>query len=721
VPVKAESGEIVEWIGTTNDVEDRFQVAALELLRASDERRRLAESAARLAMWEWDLGDQFVWSAGLESLFGFKPEEARRADSLAALVDPRDRQRLMEALRAAADNRQGLSTEFRRIEPDGGPERWLHLRGSFLPPERSQPARVVGITMDITEIIETKEALAAALEESSEARALVDAVLDTTPTAVAIFDREMRFIRINNAGAAINGLPVEAHLGRRLVEVLPRVGPAAATRYREVWDSGEPMPTEEISGETPAQPGVSRWWDHSAAPVKNSAGEIVAVAVVFNEITTRKLAEQSLLESEQHMRFLSDVTKELIHFEDQEFLPLASQLAVPKLGDVCVISLDGQGFLPSTATAGVTGQIRKLIEGLDIETWQLRPDSGETISEVLERGEPAVNVQTTERWTKECAPSQEQRDLAKRIGLRSLICLPLLAQGQVTGRAIFAMTHSGRLHLAADIALAAEFTARVSLAVDNRRLLNELRVTAADLRRANAAKDDFLGMVSHELRTPLTVIKGNADVLQRLSDQLEAGARSKALADVSVEAARLQWLIENMLILARLDHGQTFELEPVLLPRIVQKVVKRRRKQQPERVIRVRSHAAAWPILAFGDYIEQVVNNMVSNADKYSPRDTPIEIVVKGAEDEVSVHVLDRGVGIAPTEEQQIFEPFYRSERTAARTGGMGLGLAVCKRVIEAQNGRLWARRRRGGGSDFGFALPARQVPSSGPAEDELE
>ncbi len=707
IPLKSESGEVLEWIGTTTDVEDAYQVAGLEDLRASDERTRLAESAARLGMWEWDLSTRVIRSEGTEGLFGLESGDAATPETFVDRVHPEDRERLIQIFRAAAREKRDIDAEFRIVLAEGA-VRWLYGRGRLLPETGSQPTRMVGILMDITERVETREALARALTESSDARALVDAVLDTAPTAVALFDREMRYIRINGAAAEINGLPVAAHLGRRLEDVLPAVGPAAAARYRQVWATGRPMPVEEISGETPAEPGVLRWWDHSAAPVRDSSAEIVAVAVLFNETTSRKRAEQALQDKEQRERFLSEVSKELISFRGREVLSEVARLAVPQLGDICVVTwLDSTSSQLKVEPAGADDEEWESIGRIRLLNWQAHPGSKETVWDLLMRGKHVFIPEITPELARACAPAEEQAQAALTIGVCSAICLPLVARGATIGLAAFATTRSGRKYTRADADLAAEFAARAGIIADNARLLSELLETTEDLRHANAAKDDFLGLVSHELKTPITTIVGNSAILRRIFDKIDPETRNQALDDIYNDAGRLERLIDNMLILARLERGHEMELEPLILPRIVQRVVDDYRRKQPGRAIEVRSKDGDVPVLASPDYVEQVVNNLLSNADKYSPESAPIDIRITSKGDEVRVDIMDRGVGIAPEESNLIFEPFFRSPRTAGEAAGIGVGLAVCKRVIEAQRGRLWARPRPGGGSDFGFALPA--------------
>lgn len=241
------------------------------------------------------------------------------------------------------------------------------------------------------------------------------------------------------------------------------------------------------------------------------------------------------------------------------------------------------------------------------------------------------------------------------------------------------------------------------------RKLAELRLqeTMEELRRASDAKDEFLGLVSHELKTPITTILGNAEVLQRRADELDDESRTGAYADIHDEADRLHRIIDNLLVLARLEQGGQLEREPLLVRRLVERIVHEHQRRHPYRPINVRAEVGPTPIVAEPSYIEQVLRNLLSNAEKYSAPTMAIDVVIARTGDELELAVLDRGSGFPEDEADRLFTPFYRSPTAAMRADGVGIGLAVCKRLIEALGGRVWARRRDGGGADIGFALPA--------------
>lgn len=237
------------------------------------------------------------------------------------------------------------------------------------------------------------------------------------------------------------------------------------------------------------------------------------------------------------------------------------------------------------------------------------------------------------------------------------------------------------------------------IAAERERLLAELRL-------ANDAKDEFLGLVSHELKTPITTILGNAQVLNRQYDAIDDESRHIALTDIHQNAERLHRIIDDLLVLARLEAGRSIEREPVLLDRIARRVAAEHARRHPGRDMRVEIDDAAVCVLGEEMYIEQVLRNLISNAEKYSPPDSVIELDVIVQEGQAAVRVRDRGAGFPPEDSERIFTAFYRSPVTAASAGGVGIGLAVCRRLIDAQGGRIWAAAREGGGSEFGFTLP---------------
>jgi two-component system sensor histidine kinase KdpD len=238
-------------------------------------------------------------------------------------------------------------------------------------------------------------------------------------------------------------------------------------------------------------------------------------------------------------------------------------------------------------------------------------------------------------------------------------------------------------------------------------------VTAS--RRRELLREAFLSLLSHELRTPITAIYGGASVLGRSDANLDPGTRSEILKDVVEEANRLERLVEDLLVLARLDEGVEVGEEPALLQHLVPAVIDRDWPDGSGPPIRVDADAGLPPVIGDDTSIQQVVHNLVSNAAKYSPAGSAVEVRVEGGDGEVLVRVLDRGRGLSAAEASHVFEPFYRSEAAKRMAAGAGIGLFVCRRLVEAMGGRIWAEPREGGGSVFAFALANWPVDSEEP------
>lgn len=224
-------------------------------------------------------------------------------------------------------------------------------------------------------------------------------------------------------------------------------------------------------------------------------------------------------------------------------------------------------------------------------------------------------------------------------------------------------------------------------------------------RNERAQREAFLGILSHELRTPITTVYAGSKVLARDVDL--SPERQELAADVAAEAERLFRLVEDLLVMTRFERG-ALELarEPVLLQRVVPAAIRLEQVHWPAARIS-RSGPVDLPAVT-GDalYVGQVVRNLLSNAAKYSPPNSVVEVDLAEEDDGVAVRVLDRGGGFSSGEAEDLFELFYRSPSTAAQASGAGIGLFVCRRLILAMGGRIWARPRNGGGAEFGFWLP---------------
>ncbi|MDQ3937139.1 MAG: ATP-binding protein, partial [Chloroflexota bacterium] len=226
-----------------------------------------------------------------------------------------------------------------------------------------------------------------------------------------------------------------------------------------------------------------------------------------------------------------------------------------------------------------------------------------------------------------------------------------------------------------------------------------------DERAARAAREAFLGVLSHELRTPITMIYGGSELLERTTDE---AAREEVLRDIRVDSERLARLVEDLLVMTRVERGGV-EIgdEPVLMQRLIPKVARSMETRLPGLAIETDVGENLPAVRGDATYLEQVLRNLLTNGVRYgSGLERGLRVIADERDDTIQVRVLDRGAGLTDQDPERLFELFYRSPAAHAVPGGAGIGLFVCRRLVEAMGGRIWARSRSDGGAEFVFAVP---------------
>jgi PAS domain S-box-containing protein len=250
---------------------------------------------------------------------------------------------------------------------------------------------------------------------------------------------------------------------------------------------------------------------------------------------------------------------------------------------------------------------------------------------------------------------------------------------------------------------------------ERRRLEDERGRLLDEERRARQFREAFVDVISHELRTPITTILGLTQILTKPGRNDEPETRGALLSDVRAEAERLHRLIEDLLVLSRVEHGRlVVETEPIEPRRLIERVVTWETAEHPSIAISLEVQPQLPIVAGEATYVEQVVRNLLDNAAKYSPPGTPVLVRADADPDGVAIRVIDDGPGISEASASRLFELFYRDPERARTVAGSGIGLFVCASLVQAMGGRIWARRRPEGGSEFGFTLGAIE------ADDDL-
>jgi PAS domain S-box-containing protein len=229
------------------------------------------------------------------------------------------------------------------------------------------------------------------------------------------------------------------------------------------------------------------------------------------------------------------------------------------------------------------------------------------------------------------------------------------------------------------------------------------------IRAAEQAKQDFVATVSHELRTPLTPLKGFLLTLMRPEFDPTPEDRSLFYGRMLDQAHRLERLIEDLLSIAQLERGSfTIKSGPFIVDELVERVV-----QTASRPVELMPAGPTAIAIGDGGRVEQVLHNLIRNAEKYSPLEARISVAAIRTGDTIVFTVADEGPGIAKEDQEVIFERFQRlGEQLTRSSGGTGLGLYIARRLVEAMGGRIWVESDVGQGCRFRFTLPAATAPA---------
>lgn len=229
-----------------------------------------------------------------------------------------------------------------------------------------------------------------------------------------------------------------------------------------------------------------------------------------------------------------------------------------------------------------------------------------------------------------------------------------------------------------------------------------------DRRAVDTRKDDFLSIASHELKTPLTTIKGYLQVARTLMPAEGHQRLGEVLAKTEKSVERLNGLIAELLDVSRIQSGRVqLQLEPCDFDDLVEETVTEVRETLPGRTILLSGKTGAMPLVD-ESHLVQVITNLLSNAAKYSPEGTPIQVHIGKVGEYVKFAVTDKGLGIKPEEQKYIFERFFRAQSIQTKYPGMGIGLYICDQIIKNHEGTLWVESTHGEGSTFNFTVPIK-------------
>jgi signal transduction histidine kinase len=302
------------------------------------------------------------------------------------------------------------------------------------------------------------------------------------------------------------------------------------------------------------------------------------------------------------------------------------------------------------------------------------------------------------------------QDVAGSTGWRSFLSVPMLRKGQAIGAVTVVRTEPGPFS-DRQIELLKTFADQAVIAIENVRLFKELEAANRELSAANQHKSEFLANMSHELRTPLNAIIGFSEVLsERMFGDLNE-KQDEYLKDIHASGQHLLSLINDILDLSKIEAGRMeLELSDFHLPTALDSALTLVRERAGRRGIALHLSIDERLGQMQGDErkIRQVLLNLLSNAIKFTAEGGRIEVAAAPRDGAVEVSVTDTGVGIAPEDQEAVFEEFRQVGTADKKVEGTGLGLTLCRKFVELHGGTIWVKSQCGQGSTFTFTVPIR-------------
>jgi signal transduction histidine kinase/ActR/RegA family two-component response regulator len=407
----------------------------------------------------------------------------------------------------------------------------------------------------------------------------------------------------------------------------------------------------------------------------------------------------------------SEVLSKSLDFE--ETVRSIARLTVPSFADWCVIDLVEGDVIRRVVSQHEDEAMMRLADEVARERPRHLGD-GSAAAQVISSGEARFHPRIPLSALRAAARDPRELALFESAHLVSAITVPLIAQRERLGVITFTTAHSGRIYDRDDLGVAEELGRRAGLAVANARLYGAAQAAQHAAEEANRVKEEFLGTVSHELRTPLNAISGWAALLAQKPDDVASVKRGLAVISRNVEAQTK--IVEDILDASRVISGKLrIDPRPTDLLAVVRDAIEVVRPSANAKSINIALTADtsdAFLLVGDAQRLQQVVWNLLSNAVKFTDENGHVTIELVRAPASIELVVRDDGRGIEPSLLPHVFDRFHQGDgSTTRRHGGLGLGLAIVRHIVELHGGRVEAESAGAGkGATLRVSLPVRAV-----------
>jgi PAS domain S-box-containing protein len=631
------------------------------ILKDSEERLRLALDVSQMGLWDWNiLTNQVIWSENYELLFGLIPSSFDGPyETFQKCVYPEDKQSVMQGIGQALAQKTDYNDEFRIIRSDQSVH-WISAKGKFIYDERGQAVRMIGVCMETTVCKQAEESTRELTTQVQEQANILNAILTASVDHIYIFNRRGCYQYVSSDAASILGFQPQDIVGKTLHELdLPiDLVEQVENQRQAVMRTGQPIKDEckYVTAD-----GV-HYYEYIITALRNLNQSIEGVIIVSRDITEHKRAEKSLRESEARFRRL---------FESN-------------LIGVAFWNVDGFVIDANDAFLQLAGYTHEEFTLLGKVNWrELTPIEYQYLDD-----RAILEVQTTG------VSKIYEKEYIHRNGKRVPIVLGI------------ALLNDSQEH---GVAFVLDITDRKLAEKECDRLLQCERTARQEAEIANQIKDEFLAVLSHELRTPLNPILGWSKMLR--TRKFDQQTTNRALETIERNAKLQTQLIEDLLDVSRILQGKlNLNICPVNLVMVVEAALETVRLAAEAKSIQIQTifDASLGQVMGDPNRLQQVVWNLLSNAVKFTPTGGRVGIRLMEASNQIQIQVSDTGKGINPDFLPYVFDYFRQADGTTTRTfGGLGLGLAIVRKVVEMHGGKVQAESPGEGlGATFTVEVP---------------
>ncbi len=638
----------------------------------SEERLQAALNASRMGTWDWNIQTgKITWSDNLEALSGLKPGEFDGSyEMFMARLHPDDRDRVHAAVQHAVATGEHYDIEFRKVYLDGT-VRWSLTQGKVSYGQDGQPLRMAGIDIDITERKRSDTALQDSEERFRQLAENINAVF---------WLKEVPENRVSYVSPAYERLwgwnPQDLYTNQHtwVDRIHPDDRDATDRAYREKAAAGQFDQEYRII----LDDGSIHWVRDRCFPLQDQTGTIYRFAGIAEDITNRKQTEAVLQQSEELYRTLFE------SIEDGFSL-------IELLFDETNTPIDYRFLETNPAFEQQTG---------------LKQAAGKTARQLI----PELEAHWFETYSRVALTGQPIRFENRSDALNRWFDVYACRVGSPESRKV--------------AILFKDISERKQFELERDRLLQQEQLARAEAERANRIKDEFLAVLSHELRSPLNPILGWSQLMQ--TRNFDPAKTAEALATIERNAKLQTQLIDDLLDMAKILHGKfSINAAPVNLRFVIESAIDTVMTAAVAKTILLHP-VLPTDVQVYGDAarLQQVVWNLLSNAVKFTPSYGRVEVWLEPVGNQAQVTITDTGKGIAPNFLPDIFESFRQEDvSTTRKHGGLGLGLAIVRSLVEAHGGTIRAESPGEGlGSTFTVQLPLlSSEPESQQPETGLE